>query len=860
MKTLYSYDGTFKVSSEMPLTAIDDFFHNEKVNTLKTFTCSEDDQADPTIKGNEYNLIPLTFQAKKDFDPDKFITDLHDNLPGCDFLMYLVKNGTYTVVFQIDRPLTEKTMTSKSNNGLSLVDDLKNVISNLNPDTVKVRRSFKPVIDLNAGSYIASSNEQQTYWKTTKDNQFDAWKLPNLDTDTESESNLVKRIKKYLNETLITFTYPNVLKRFLLSLKVALKSKKNALNQQGKDQILTHLQLLCKDHQDPKIREIGKTVFSQFDKLKTNVRSQDYVNLSKFYVLSPRERSQTLGKLLLTRSEITPSDEIEKDQIFNLLWHYFDWAIDATADDQIEGLLVFDPRNGYWVNANESNELVFLVNSVRHLSTRREVQDIADSLATKAYNNQQIIKPHHSSRYLLFANGVLDVKTLALLPLDSEYVKSLNFTERSRINLDWKGIDFACPELCSDTVKRAKDGGVWTPEMFISAYGENDPEKRRYFLFCLSLGLFSGHNFGVNVNFKGGSGWGKTTLFEIYRSLFKTTTQIVFSQINEQFPFTSYKQSNSVIWLKECNTGQNTLNSEYGTPLYDSLCDSVTHFQSKHNGDIIVENAPQVFVDGLSLIHADDLQTGPARRTLPYILSDVIDRIPENYYRDINGNPMTLRDQLYCSDINSALNNPDVLRYMVAQMVKAYRETIDLSMIENFKINLVNHNNHIKFPAIVDDWRKEFISSGNDLENWFSEAIKPNLFVDESKPTLLHDDMLYSLYRAWYAQKNKYDIRGTGAINEERFKRLLNDCWINNNFNTEPTGSYGKGKNGKNKYKAKHKKVSSFTSRALNFDCDEFIADNQLPAEYQDGNLGYPFNKNVAGWYNVTKVPDYSKI
>lgn len=781
--------------------------------------------------GNDANLtgkigfLKLDFKAKKDFEPENFVQKLANTYSTTDFYLYVPENGHYRLVVALDEAFNLDELKQ-----LKAQENLINLISNTLGDQGRILKKQSLDADL---MLSALTQKDYAFWQTSQ--QHRALALKNPVTTQRSHNELYDMLKKYLDETANTLSYGKSLARLLSSLA---KSKV-----QDRDAFIE----LIQNYTDVNVQAL-------FDELK--IKPLRHVPpLEQYCILSTKQRRLSLGDFLLRFTKATPDPEMELNMVIALLKRTFMWGIANDSPSFLDGLLVFDPRIGYWVN--DPDLLVNLVDTLRPLSSRQDIQRVHDQLATDANNNLKTIKAYNGSRYLLFNNCVLDVVNNQELSLDSDWVKQLHFTERTHLNVDYIK-DAPLPQIENERVAD-DDGnghlGTWNVEDFISAYSNNDPKLRQYLLFCLSLSLFSGHNFGVTIDIQGSSGWGKTTLFEILNKLHKHSSLIPFTAINSQFPFTNYHNETGVIWLKECNTNDNELTPQ-GTSLYDSLCDGQVRFEIKGKNDVFLNDPPTVYVDGTALIKADDISTGPARRTLPFILPDNIDSIPENARLNQNTNePLSLRDQLYAASIIEDLHRDDVTQYLVDQMVKAYQATVDRNFMNDLKINLASKSvlKQLDLPNNVNVWRKKFIAESNDISDWFVSSILPCIVKtnDVEQATLFQDQYLYALYQVYYRQNNPTDRNLRKIIPLAKFSKLVSQSLTEANLNTVEVGSTY------NRYAKKRKRVANFNK--ANFAIQKYREANDVPHDYQDEtNLPYPFKKATDGWYAVITAPNYN--
>lgn len=537
---------------------------------------------------------------------------------------------------------------------------------------------------------------------------------------------------------------------------------------------------------------------------------------------------QTLAQQFLETlgSELEPNSEMDLSLAGQFISRTYPPHLLATQGTIRERLVIFNPLTGLWTG--DEDIFLTLLNTIRPYSTSNDLNTMLNTFASQASASNKIIRQYSGSRYLLFRNGMLDVAEMKLHKLHSISVKNKGFTDRTKIELDF--IEDA-PEPTLEKLKL--DGSDWRPSEFISAYGNNDPQKIQYLLFGLSLGLFAGHNFGVHFDIQGTSRWGKTTISELYQNLFNNRVQIIsFPELNGNFPFTSYPDNTSVIWIKECNIGVDPLNDEQGTVIYDGLADDQVRFRVKGRGDIVLQNPPQVYIDGTQLIQATEITTGPAGRTLAYILPSMT---------------QNLRQQAYSTDISRCFRDTEVLQWFVSKMIKAYRSYVPKPRINNFKLNLALDTDLQLIPPFARQWRNEFANKATGLGQWFDDAIIPYISTDKGQETIMHNSILYRLYGEHYAESNPYDRNKNKIMDFDKFEKKVDLSLKQAGFMKRPIGSTSGNR------KSPVKKVTD--RNAMNFDWVGFESSNSVPNEYTSANSSHsqPFGKQKTGWYQIVK-------
>lgn len=562
-----------------------------------------------------------------------------------------------------------------------------------------------------------------------------------------------------------------------------------------------------------------------------------------------RGQSKNISQQMLSMmaSDFEPNPKLDLSLAADLIAQVYPPALLESNGRDRDNVVIFNPLSGAWVH--DADIFLSLLVALRPYSDDRAATTMVATFAAQARNKNNFIKAYEQSRYLIFKNTVLDVKTMLTHNLDEDEVKELHFTERHLIGINYDPEVIDAPEFPG---RRRSDGGTWDPYTFLMAYANNDIEKFKYLMFGLSLGLFAGHNFGVHFDIKGESRWGKTTLSEIYKALFQGQVfEILFSKLNEQFGFTSFKDNTSIVWIRECNTEAAPLNNDYGVPVYDSFADNQTSIQVKSKGDLQIQNPPQVYIDGTSYVKAKDMDTGPAGRTFVY-------KLPMDDDADVD---MTaLVNQAYANDIVGLLHDESVLQFLVNLMINAYRETLSLDddnrdRLWSLKLNFGGKSSDTQLlPSFAQSWRKEMTQTqGGDIQEWFEYDFSPYFSTDPDNPTIMHAQLAYLFYATDYQSKysrqdphNQF-LLGSHSF-EHQFNNLLKEAGWEKSDIYEPSGR-------------KARKSIKYLSKT-NFDEQAYKDDgHQIPMEFTTENINsdhpeptYPLGRKTTGWYMIKQT------
>lgn len=526
-----------------------------------------------------------------------------------------------------------------------------------------------------------------------------------------------------------------------------------------------------------------------------------------------------------------PNPKMPIYQACEIISQHFNFAIAPSHDpNDMNDVVMYNPLVGAW--EHDENNFSGLLGAIRPNINNNDYQIALRTWGNDARGLGKFIHPYNGTRYTLWQNGVLDIITNELIPLSDPLVESLMFTKRNLHHCDFV-FDAPNPEFPHDRV----DGGTWSPQSFIEGYTHpDDPDHstiRDYFLFGFALGLFSGHNSGVHFDIRGQSRWGKSTLAEIFGTIYDGRIAITpYNQLNQPFPLTSYNLDTGVIWINESNTDTAPLNNEYGIPFYDGAADPQLRLSVKHKGSLIIDDPPQMFIDGTQFIQANEINTGPAGRTLAYDLPLMTKEI---------------RNQVYSKSINTRLRDPKVIEYLVFQMISAFQRIVPAERRENFVMNLANQHDVDLLPPIASKWREQLVNANQKVNAWAEEYILP--FIIPDKP--LHMWLLYELYLE-YIRQSSPDGKDTYAFRLEKFSESMLRIFKLHDL----TVDYGK-KNEPDLDGTKKRRREIKSLDTIGFNLKQFEEITIVPATLKNPASPLPklFTKKVLGWFELRKDP-----
>lgn len=712
-------------------------------------------------------------------------------------------------------------------------------------DLEEIDNNFKPMLYGEAFRYRGTNQSAAFTHYNAKQSIIDPHDCIIDDQPRLDINKILPAIKKYIKTT----AFNSILhddaeyRKFLCSL--ANDSYNQTYNDKDLKAILKVLQKA-----DPKIKDHYKAAAHTIQ--TSSVMRSKIGHFGKYiplYQTASQSNITTLADQLrsMMTADFKPSEDMKLPQAGNLIASVYQPTLIRADGDDRDNIVIFNPLTGAWIH--DENDFMALLNALRPYSKRIDLYTMMDNFASQARNQNNFIEPYSGSRYILFKNCMLDAKTMETYSLKDDLVKAQHFTERTRNHIPYNP-DVTEPPIIDG--ERRADGGAWDPKSFFMAYADNDEEKYQFFMALLAFGLFPGHNFGVHINIRGESRWGKSTLATIFQAMYPNQVMdLIFSKLNDQFGLTNYQTNTSIVWVRECNTESDPLNNDYGTPVYDSFGDSAgAHIQVKGHRDLVIKNPPQMFVDGTSFIKAKDMDTGPAGRTLPF-------KLPME--GDSQNSIKSLTDQAYAIHITSLLTNETILQWLINEMLKAYRTCFKLpGKLQNrlwdltLTLNGTTGGDNKILPEFARKWRKEMLQTQGDLAEWFTYEFIPYVSKDPANPTKMHNSLAYRLYTTSY--QSRYAMQDKDSrfmLNQKAFDRQFDHLLEQNNWQkTDQTDHRGN----------KTRKSVKYLSKT-NFDIDQFQADgNQIPYEFTKENIdkpngkklsSFPLAQRTSGWYQL---------
>ena len=740
------------------------------------------------------NAEPIRDYVVIDYDgfTDKELADtlpdkVHDLFKDYDYACYpsasYPAKPRYRVVLMVKPFLTKFTYGKVVNNIIDLIgfppdDDSNEQITHLmNAPMYSSNEAPSHAVFNKTGESFNVSEMVQDAEDQASEKQTKKTKTEDITTTLEKDT-LEKALDAFIENDNVLHQLENNYNYFWkLTESVAMANINQTITREFAENIMIKIALGKPEWEQDNINELD----NQIRKLNQDPSKQKLVQPITSYlpIVAQYSGVKNLAQLLdsMLPSSFEPDPQIRPDQVADMISRFFEFALLPTqGQSDADNIAIFNPLTGAW--EHDADEFISMITVIKPGVTQNQVNTILMQWGAIARRKDEVIDPYNKTRFLLFKNGALDVKTLKLHDFSDPIIRESEFTKRHKINLNWN------PEPELKVFKNdARNGGDWSIDKFIGGYAYNTPHLIEYFLFGLSLGLFSGHNSSVHFDIQGVSRLGKSTLNGIYNSLFSGRIAITtYNQLNQPFPLTSYDPDTAIIWIKECNIGAQPLNDEFGIPFYDGLADNQIRLSVKHGGDIIVDNPPQVYIDGTQFIQASEIQTGPAGRTLAFKLP-----VPTEEERDA----------FYSNAIDEKFKDETVMQYLVYQMVQAFRNIVPEHRIDNFKMNLASKRDLELLPEEALEWRHEFVNADINIKAWFDEELLPFLILEPEKDKNetamkkkrpLHMLILHKMYLASVRRKSKSGKDDRYAQGFDRFEKnvkpLFNEYNIELDFET----------------------------------------------------------------------------
>lgn len=240
----------------------------------------------------------------------------------------------------------------------------------------------------------------------------------------------------------------------------------------------------------------------------------------------------------------------------------------------LENIMVYNPEKGYWEKAVYILRLI--LDAFHKEYTERNVTEIANIICGKVNGLRGTInlrKQYSGSRYLLYENGIFDLKEMKLNPIktikDPSGIVGIDFGQKFDIN----GEKLSVPEmfftskhmhtrdlmvdspLPSFPISTANE--IWTPRDWLLRINDGKKEQATYFLQLLGAMLVPNHFFEcfIEINEKDTSD--KNVLLSLVKEIYNNNSiklNYKLSELKRKKPFSGKVDAHTnIIGISEAN-------------------------------------------------------------------------------------------------------------------------------------------------------------------------------------------------------------------------------------------------------------------------------------------------------------------
>lgn len=460
---------------------------------------------------------------------------------------------------------------------------------------------------------------------------------------------------------------------------------------------------------------------------------------------------------------------------------------DADIPDKSDIIRIFNPERNMW----ESPKLIFgtMLKDMDIAYTNTDLIKLANYVFESMRDDEvKIIPPiYDGCRYLVYANGILDVKTMVLIkPQSQPNVNGVPVPDGNQLfELDNKpcsicdmgftgkhmhSIDFVAnpaePQYDAEPVYY-DDGtlkyNTWTPFEWLAHTAGDDIAQADYIITLIGIMLVPNHSFNCFMEINGSSGSGKTTLIDIVAGIYGDKSSSLslnhtLTEMQAAIPFRgTVNEHTNLVHVTEVN----------GAGLSASTISLINNFANRkmmmyQMGAKSVELTPPplLVLDGVNWALFDNTKSGIARRLLPL---DITNAKTGDY-----GN----KD--YGKDV---FTQPQVITWFNWMAVNALHELTHGS--DTFKFRLDNNET---LPDFAREWHRMAVNAGDKLIEQFVTRIEDKLHTG-----YLPISLMYECYKISYMLDggNEKYIRQERSFAEAFKMYLENDGYTIESYDTQ---------------------------------------------------------------------------
>ncbi|MBM6772401.1 hypothetical protein H5991_02570 [Ligilactobacillus agilis] len=405
----------------------------------------------------------------------------------------------------------------------------------------------------------------------------------------------------------------------------------------------------------------------------------------------------------------------------------------------LENIMVYNPEKGYWEKAVYILRLI--LDAFHKEYTERNVTEIANIICGKVNSLRGTInlrKQYSGSRYLLYENGIFDLKEMKLNPIKTiknpSGIVGIDFGQKFDIN----GEKLSVPEmfftskhmhmrdlmvdspLPSFPISTANE--IWTPHDWLLRTNDGKQEQVTYFLQLLGAMLVPNHFFEcfIEINEKDTSD--KNVLLSLVKEIYNNDSiklNYKLSELKRKKPFSGKVDAHTnIIGISEAN---GAVLSAKETNLISALVNIESMILPGLNP------LPLLVIESEGWLKFNDVKntgSGINRRLLPLDLTESDDK---------------------CHFPLSAFKNKEVIDWFNWQALVALHDLTEGN--ENFIFEI----DDIKtLPDFARRWHFTAVNGDDEYMKHFIEYIKPTLHVG-----YLPIPLMYQLYSGLARLENR---------------------------------------------------------------------------------------------------------
>lgn len=420
---------------------------------------------------------------------------------------------------------------------------------------------------------------------------------------------------------------------------------------------------------------------------------------------------------------------------FGLISRKF-WGDDG---DKLKIIRIYNPEKASWENPLFIFGLILYSTGKKY--TPIDITKMANVVFERIRNSRgtfTLPNGYSGSRYLLYENGIFDLKTMKLhaIKLQSDPSGISNYDPNQLFEVNGELVNVPAMgmtlkhkhmrELVIDpempVFKATAPHKTWTPLEWLLRTNGGKEDQANYFLQLLGIMLVPNHSFNCFIEINGQPSSGKTTLVSFAKQIYGDNGSInlnyTLSDLNNNFPFRgTVDESTNLIQITEVNGAGLTANA---IALINNMANKENKMIQMGTKSVTLDPPPLLVMEGKGWALFDNTKTGIKRRLLPLDLSeaDTADyKTPE------------LKKQVF--------QDKRVVDWFNWQALLALHDLTKGN--ENFIFEIDDPKT---LPPFARRWHLMAVNAGDEYMQHFIERIKPALHSGYLPIPLMHQ--LYS--------------------------------------------------------------------------------------------------------------------